>query len=82
MRSVSFGALAWLLASCGQQQPAPSKSAQSDIEEVRAAVDATKNSPSLKDPAKFAGPPIQVDPYPKGDKRHVQRNDHSGMNMN
>lgn len=57
-----------LLTSCGQQ-PAPTKAklpmtAQGDIDEMHADVEAAKRNPSYVDPSK-AGPPIHVDPNPK-----------------
>lgn len=71
-----------LLASCGQQ-PAPHKAVASDVEEMRADVDAVRNSPSMKDPSKFAGAPLKLDPYPKTAAENPAANEnHAGMNMN
>jgi len=68
--------LSGLLASCGQQaepvkpaQVVQASSAQSDVDEVHALVQAVKDNPSVKDPSQ-AGPPIHVDPYPKSAGPH------------
>lgn len=68
-----------VLTSCGQH-PTPSQVVPSDIEEARADIAAVKNSPSLTDPSKFAGPPIHVDPYPKSAGMHGGHG-HAGMGM-
>jgi hypothetical protein len=68
-----------VLASCGQH-PSVRQAAPSDIEEARADIAAVRNNPSLTDPAKYAGPPIHVDPYPKSSGMHGG-NGHAGMTM-
>ncbi len=69
-----------VLASCGQHPAPPRQIVPSDIEEARADIDAVRNNPSVTDPAKFAGPPIHVDPYPKSSGMHGGHG-HAGMSM-
>jgi hypothetical protein len=83
-RTVVVTMVIGLLTSCGQQPaPVPPKTAKSDVDEMRADVEAVKNSPSLTNPSKFAGAPIDVKLYHNSSEaRHVNGEAHAGMNIN
>lgn len=64
--SIAFG----LFTGCGEQPPrasvaAAQRDSKSEIDEVDALIAATKQHPSLVNPAENAGAPIHVDPVPK-----------------
>jgi hypothetical protein len=70
VRRLPIAMMLGLLAACGEQ-PEPARpviaasSPKSEIDEVQALIAATKEHPSLVNPAKDAGRPIHVDPLPK-----------------
>jgi len=81
LRSLCLPATLAMVTACGHQSQSQAGSrAQkpNEAQELFQVVEATRNNPSLQPGSNQAGPPINVNPYPKPPaKAHAEHGDHT-----